>query len=101
MCGQKKLCEEEMKQREEEMTKRQSRAGTEIGYVERGGRRCWWFGVGNEKGGYERRRQPFILRLESFTAICSGTRKIRGAARWEGSGKGRRSDERDEKQGGD
>ena len=45
------------------MIKRQRREGTEMGDVERGGRDCW-FGVGDEKeGGYERRRQPFILKV--------------------------------------
>jgi len=52
------------------MTKRQRREGTEMGDVERGGRGCW-FGVGDEKdGGYERRRQPSILRSESLTVLC-------------------------------
>ena len=52
------------------MIKRQRREGTEMGDVERGGRDCW-FGVGDEKeGGYERRRQPFILRSESLIVLC-------------------------------
>ena len=61
MCEEKRLCEEE--------TKRQRDKEEKGGCRER--RENVSLGVGDKnKGGYERRCQPFILRLELITMNC-------------------------------